>query len=71
MNPNQVPGNLWGSNGERLFCLLEDDALVSRLAISIERWDEAPPSPDQVDHVQVRVMAHIEPYEPRKYRYGF
>src|SRR5678816_2639200 len=71
LRENQVPGNQWGKNDERLNCLLEDDALVSRLTIKVERWDQEPETPDKADHVQLRVAAHIEPYEPRMYHAGF
>lgn len=70
VRPNQVPGSLWGK-GERLYCLLEDDALVSRLTIDLQRWDEEPATPAQEDHVQLRVRATIKPYEPRLYHVGF
>jgi hypothetical protein len=70
MRPNQIPGPLWGK-GERLYCLLEDDALVSRLMIDIQRWDEDPATPAEQDDVQLRIKASIQPCEPRIYHAGF
>jgi hypothetical protein len=67
---NQVPGNMWGK-GERLYCLLEDDALVSRLLIDIQRWDEDASDPSTADWVQLRVKARIFPFEIRAYHTGF
>jgi hypothetical protein len=65
-----MPAPLWG-NGERLYCLLEDDALVSRLTIDIQRWDEDPASPNEQNDVQMRIRAIIRPCEPRVYHAGF
>ncbi len=70
LRPNQVPASMHG-NGRRLYCLLEDDSLVSRLSIDIQRWDEEPKSPAEADHVYVRVKATIQPVEPRVYHAGF
>jgi hypothetical protein len=70
LKQNQVPGHMRG-NGERLYCLLEDDALISRLTIDMQRWDEEPKTAQEIDHVQIRVRAHIEPFEPRIYHVGF
>jgi hypothetical protein len=70
LQPNQVPGHQWGQ-GQRMYCLLEDDALVSQLTISIKKWDEDPATPEQADHVQLRVDASIFIVAIRAYHFGF
>ena len=32
----EVPGNMWG-HGERLFCLLEDDSLITKACINTDQ----------------------------------
>lgn len=70
LRPNQVPGSMWGK-GERLYCLLADDSLVSKLTIDIQRWDEEAKDPTENEWVQLRVKANIFPFEIRAYHVGF
>jgi len=61
---------MWGK-GERLYCLLADDSLVSKLTIDIQRWDEEAKDPTENEWVQLRVKANIFPFEIRAYHVGF
>lgn len=67
---NQIPA-IGELSPDPTFCLLEDDSLVTKLSVSVERWDEEPAPGERPAVVQVRVRAHIEPYEPRAYHFGF
>jgi len=52
-NSKEVPGNMWGKNKERLFCLLEDDSLIRKFSV------EAKQSPYSPAENRVEVTANI------------
>ena len=54
-NDREVPGNMFGSGSERLFCLLQDDSPIHKFSV------EAIQSPGSPPDYSVRLRATVEP----------
>lgn len=60
---NEVPASMWG-HGEWLNCLLEDDALISRIAIEAQRLTTSPAENEGPDYAEVDVVVDVKSLRP-------
>ena len=69
-NVDQVKGVAL-EDKDPLYCLLEDDKLISGLQIRTERWLEPPETVKTAHHVQVKITAVIRPTRVTYKNIGF
>lgn len=64
---NELPGNMRGSGSlnDRLFCLLEDDSLITRLLVDTDRLHTPQDDPDEPkDYAEVNIKVVVRPLKP-------
>lgn len=61
---SEVPGNMWGKNEEMLYCLLEDDSLISRLSIETRRLRTPAAAGEGTDYAELVVDVTFKVLRP-------
>lgn len=64
LDKNEVPGNMYGQDEEMLYCLLEDDSLVSRLSVDTRRLWTSGHEEEPVDYAELLIEVSILALRP-------
>lgn len=68
----EIPAHMWGRDNETLYCLLEDDSLVSRLSVDTRRLRTLRTENESSDYAELIVEASIVALRPHAgTRFGF
>lgn len=59
LHQNEVPAPQWGHDEAMLYCLLEDDSLISRLSVDTRRLWTSLPGTESLDYAELIIEASI------------
>ena len=65
--PKDVPAHMHGTGSVDLFCLLEDDSLISELSIKTHKWTRPLKANDSPDTVRISLIAEIVRHVPHEW----